>query len=140
MQQAAAGAPRARHSAVAVLGGQQHNLGSYKHQAMADIATDLAELLYCHFAVAAAAENAGGKAAALQLPQLRCLEAEHYTERREWRELLACGSLEDALDQLVESELAEQVGGPVVCRVGQAGCADVQCGQCGLVQIDNVER
>lgn len=69
---------------------------------MADIAVDLARLLHSHFAA-----GAGGQVA---LPPLRCLEAEAYREREEWGQLVALPSLEAALQRVMETGLAEQVG------------------------------
>lgn len=98
-----------RHPAVAILDGRQHQLGSYRHKAMGDMAHDMALLLHAHFAAAAARQAGGDSAAQVPTPQLRCLEAEAYQERQEWEQLTGCASLEEALAQLVESDVAQQL-------------------------------
>jgi hypothetical protein len=97
-----------RASAAVVLDGRTHDLGSYDKDGAALIAWDLAVLLHSHFSAAAAGP-------ATQPPQLVTGDAEHYTAREKWDVLTACGSLAEALQQLVKTRLAEQVRQPCAC-------------------------
>ena len=102
--------PRAmRTSATVLLDGQPRDLGAYDKDGAALIAKDLAVLLHSHFSTAATA----GAGPPPQLPQLETGDAEQYMAREEWDALTACGSLDEALQQLVRTRLAEQVRQPL---------------------------
>lgn len=85
--------------------GQRHELGAYKHQAQAGLATDLANLLQAHFS----ARSGGGAAPQPELSMLPAASMEDLAEREEWAELCGAPSLEQAIRLLADSQLAEQV-------------------------------
>ena len=95
-----------RHSTTWVArDGQRHELGAYKHEAQAGLATDLANLLQAHIL----ARRGGGAAPQPELSVLPAASVEDLAEREEWAELCGAPSLEQAIRLLADSRLAEQV-------------------------------
>ncbi|PRW59200.1 hypothetical protein C2E21_2315 [Chlorella sorokiniana] len=85
--------------------GQRHELGAYKHEAQAQLATDLANLLQAHFL----ARDSGAPQLQPELSMLPEASLEDLAEREEWVELCSEPSLDQAIQQLAESRLAEQL-------------------------------
>jgi hypothetical protein len=79
--------------------------GPYPSPAVADLAADLAVLLKHDFA-----QRGPGSPEDQGHPQLQHLrEAAAVRAQSEWQQLTACSTLEDALQQLASSNLAERV-------------------------------
>lgn len=110
--------------------GRRVALGSYKHQAQADLAESVALLLQAHFR----ARDGGGQApndeaallGALPAAGLGATQVADIKAREEWQELAQCADLEAALKLLPQLGLAEQVR---ALRGGAAACACCVRGQ-----------
>lgn len=103
------------------LDGRRHNLGAYKHDAQAGLATDLANLLQDHIL----ARERGSAAPQPKLSVLPAASLSDLLEREDWAELRGQPALEQAIRGLAESRLAEQVGGDLCCALrgmGMSAC------------------